>query len=46
MKKLYLIQWGKERSIVKEFYTDNKEVNYLIVDNHYLMNLDEMGLII
>jgi len=46
MKKLYLIQWGKERSIVKEFYTDNKEVNYLIVNNEYLMYLDEMGVIV
>lgn len=46
MRKLYIIQWGNERSIVKEFYTDNKEVNYLIVDNQYLMNLDEMGVIV
>lgn len=46
MKKLYIIQWGKERSILKEFYPYSNEVNYLIVNNEYLMYLDEMGVIV
>ena len=46
MRKLCIVQWGKKRSIVKEVFTDNMEVTYLIVDNQYLMNLDEMGYVL
>ena len=46
MRKLCIVQWGNERSIVKEVFTDNMEVTYLIVDNQYLMNLDEMGYVL
>lgn len=46
MKKLEIIQWGKERSIVKEFYPDTKEETYYIIDNQHLMNLDEMGCVL
>ena len=45
MKKLSIIQWGTERSIVKVNYTDTNETDYLIMNNDYLMSLDEMGLI-
>ncbi|HLR34717.1 MAG TPA: hypothetical protein VK071_05220 [Tissierellales bacterium] len=40
INKLFLVQWGKERSIV---YTDE---TILIMDNQHLMNLDERGLIL
>ena len=46
MKKLAIIQWGKERSIVKEFYPDTKEETYYIIDNQHLMILDERGMIL
>lgn len=45
MEKLTIVQWGGHRSVVKKFYTDTKEETYLILDNQYLMSLDEMGLI-
>lgn len=45
MKKLEIVQWGKNRSVVKESYPDTKEETYLILDNQYLMLLDEMGVI-
>ena len=45
MEKLEIVQWGKYRSIVKKYYPDTHEETYLILDNQYLMSLDEMGLI-
>lgn len=45
MKKLSIVQWGKERSIVKVNYTDTNETEYLIMNNDYLMSLDEMELV-
>jgi len=45
MPILYILQWGKERSIVIEYYHDTKERTVLIMDNQYLMNLDELGLV-
>jgi len=44
--KLLILQWGKHRSIVEETYFDNGEQNILIVNNDYLMNLDDMGVIL
>lgn len=37
-----LLQWGKNNSIIKE--VNNNKI--YIVDNNYLMNLDEMGVIL
>lgn len=45
MKKLTILQWGKERSIVQEFHPDTKEKTIYIIDNEHLMNLDDMGLV-
>lgn len=45
MKELMLIQWGKNRSVVEKFHLDTLESEYFILDNQYLMLLDEMGLI-
>lgn len=45
MKKLIILQWGKNRSVVKRLFIDTQEVEYLLLDNNYLMSLDEMGLI-
>lgn len=45
MKKLTILQWGKERSIVEEFHPDTKEKTILIINNDHLINLDEMGLV-
>ena len=44
--KLLILQWGKYRSIVEETYFDNGEQNILIVNNDYLMNLDDMGVLL
>ena len=44
--KLLILQWGTERSIVEETYFDNGEKNILIVNNDYLINLDDMGVIL
>ena len=44
-EKLEIVQWGKNRSVVKEIHLDTKEETFLILDNSYLMSLDEMGLI-
>lgn len=42
--KFKIIQWGQERSIVMSLeYGEN---NPIIMDNTYLMNLDELGQII
>lgn len=45
---LYIIQWGKERSIVSHVEPMKKgmDVTILIMDNQQLMNLDEMGLVV
>lgn len=45
MEKLKIVQWGKNRSLVKKTHTDTKEETVLLLDNNYLMTLDEMGLI-
>lgn len=42
MKKLIILQWGKNRSILKEYDSEK----CFVVDNQYLMNLDEMGMIL
>lgn len=44
-EKLEIVQWGKNRSLVKKTHTDTKEETVLLLDNNYLMSLDEMGLI-
>lgn len=45
---VYILQWGKERSIVSIYSPESKkmQVDILIMDNQKLMNLDEMGLVI
>ena len=44
-RKMFLIlQWGKNRSIIQNVSDIDNPI--LIVDNQYLMNLDEMGLIL
>lgn len=43
-KKFLIIQWGTERSLVQ--YIDGYDNEILIMDNQYLMNLDEMGKVI
>lgn len=45
MKKIEIIQWGKIRSIVQITYPETNEKEILMMDNDYLMNLDEMGLV-
>ena len=45
MPKLYLVQIGEERSIVLKYFPDTKESKFMIIDNSYLMQLDEMGLV-
>ena len=39
MKPYKLLQWGSKRSVVQ------LEETIYIIDNDYLMNLDEMGLV-
>lgn len=46
MQQLLLVQWGKKRSIVEIVYSDTLETTYLIMDNDYLMSLDEQQLIL
>lgn len=43
-KKFLILQWGSKRSIIQNVSDINNPI--LIVDNQYLMNLDERGLII
>ena len=43
-KKFLILQWGKNRSIIQNLSDIDNPI--LIVDNQYLMNLDERGLII
>lgn len=45
MKKLEIIQWGKNRSVVEMTYLETNERELLIIDNDYLMNLDDLGLV-
>ena len=45
MKTLEIIQWGKNRSIVQITHPDTTEKEILMMDNEYLMNLDELGLV-
>ena len=46
MKKIEIIQWGENRSIVEISYPDTNEKEILMMDNDYLMNLDELGWVI
>ena len=46
MKTLEIIQWGKNRTIVQISYPDTNEKEILMMDNDYLMNLDELGLVV
>ena len=39
MKTYKILQWGSKRSVVQY------EETIYIIDNDYLMNLDEMGLV-
>ena len=43
-KKFLILQWGSKRSIIQNVSDIDNDI--LIVDNDYLMNLDERGLII
>ena len=43
-KYFIILQWGKNRSIIQEV-TGNNFPTY-IIDNDYLMYLDEMGVIL
>ena len=45
MKKIEIIQWGKNRSIVQITYPDTNEKKILMMDNDYLMYLDGMELV-
>jgi len=45
MKQFTILQWGSNRSIVELTYPDTYEIEYLIMDNDYLMKLDEMYVI-
>lgn len=45
MEILKIVQWGKERSIVYSNNTQTGEVKFLMINNDYLLMLDEMGLI-
>ena len=45
MKKIEIIQWGKNRSIVEIKYPDTNEKQILMMNNDYLINLDELGLV-
>lgn len=45
MKKIELVQWGKFRSIVLITYPDTNEKDLMIMDNDYLMNLDDLGMV-
>lgn len=44
MNKLLILQWGKERSIVQNVSSLDNPI--MIVDNQYLMNLDELGVVL
>lgn len=46
MKKIEIIQWGKNRSIVEIIYPDTNEKEIVMMNNDYLINLDELGLVI
>ena len=46
MQTLELIQWGTKRSIVKLTYTDTNEFEYLLMDNTYLLDLEDLGVIL
>ena len=46
MKTLEIIQWGENRSIVEITYPETNEKETLMINNDYLMNLDELGLVI
>ena len=46
MKTLEIIQWGENRSIVEITYPETNEKEILMINNDYLMNLDELGLVI
>ena len=46
MKTLEIIQWGKNRSIVEITYPETNEKEILMMNNDYLINLDELGLVI
>lgn len=43
-EKYLILQWGSERSIIQEISSIDNPV--LIVDNQYLMNMDERGLVL
>lgn len=43
-QKFIILQWGKNRSIIQEV-TGNDFPTY-IIDNQYLMNLEERGIIL
>lgn len=45
MEKLELMQWGEKRSVVYSTNIKTGEVKILLIDNDYLMYLDERGLI-
>lgn len=45
MEKLEIMQWGEKRSVVSCVNTETGESKILLIDNDYLMFLDERGLV-
>lgn len=45
-RPLRIVQWGLVRSVVVLKHQDTKELEFLIIDNDYLMKLDEMELVL
>ena len=46
MQVLKIIQWGKNRSVVEVFYSETNEKKFMIIDNDYLMMLDDLGCVL
>lgn len=45
MTHYFIIQQGKERSIISERHLDTNETTFLIVNNDHLDYLNEMGVL-
>lgn len=45
MEKLEIMQWGLKRSVVYCVNIETGKSTILLMDNDYLIQLDEMGLI-
>lgn len=46
MKIVKILQWGPKRTVIQVTYSETMETETFLMDNQYLMYLDDMGMVV